>query len=281
MKRIIKITGMIMMIFVLSCEADDPMSFYGGGELVERVEEAWSVFRDGDFDSSLAIFNSALIDAEFIMLEDSNATLIRSTLGDIHTGIGWCNLRLLQAEKAREHFIISQGYELYSFGTSAGLMTAYYELAHRQDEGEDNGPDTTQINLAIDIGHWIFSSGMPEEFGYNATINVDDVRLLMGKSYYAKGDLSNNSDEESGALFWIFDLNRTLLEMGINPTGCTPDCLDPSYCLPDYSLYLGNSFNPNMWNLCGSGEQDYDSLDELILMILMVLEGKVFEVSPA
>ncbi|MAG11825.1 MAG: hypothetical protein CMI52_03385, partial [Parcubacteria group bacterium] len=61
MKRIIKITGMIMMIFVLSCEADDPMSFYGGGELVERVEEAWSVFRDGDFDSSLAIFNSALI----------------------------------------------------------------------------------------------------------------------------------------------------------------------------------------------------------------------------
>ena len=279
MKRIIKITGIIMMIFVLSCEADDPMSFYGGGELVERVEEAWSVFRDGDFDGSLAIFNSALIDAD----SNSNATLIRSTLGDIHTGIGWCNLRLLYAETAREHFIISQEYKLNSFGTSVGLMTAYYELGYRQDEGEDSNPDISlaHIDSAITIGHWIFSSGMPEEFGYNATINVDDVRLLMAKSYYAKGDLSNNSDDESGALFWIFDLNRTLLEMGINPTGCTPDCLDPSYCIPDYSLYLGNSSNSNMWNLCGNGEQDYDSLDELILMILMVLEGKVFEVFPA
>ena len=73
MKRIIKITGIISMIFVLSCEANDPLSFYGGGELVERIEEAWSVFRDGYFDSSLAIFDSTLIDAETIMLEDPNA----------------------------------------------------------------------------------------------------------------------------------------------------------------------------------------------------------------
>ena len=250
MKRIIKITGIIMMLFVLSCEANDPLSFYGGGELVERIEEAWSVFRDGYFDSSLAIFDSTLIDAESIMLEDPNANLIRSTFGDIHTGIGWCNLRLLHAETAREHFIISQGYELYSFGTSAGLMTAYYELAHRQDEGEDNDPDTTQINLAIDIGHWIFSSGMPEEFEYNQSINVDDVRLLMAKSYFAKGDLSDNDTEKAGALYWILQLE------------------------PEY-VYL-DAADPLTWNLYDNGEQDYDSFEEAILMIILELEKDVY-----
>ena len=232
------------MIFVLSCEANDPLSFYGGGELVERIEEAWSVFIADDFDGSLAIFNSALIDAESIMLEDSNATLIRSTLGDIHTGIGWCNLRLLQAEKAREHFIISQGYELYSFGTSVGLMTAYYEL------GTVFPIDSTVVDSAIQIGHWIFSSGMPEEFEYNQSINVDDVRLLMAKSYFSNGDLSDNDTEKAGALYWILQL-------------------DPE------SVYL-DAADPFTWNLYDNGEQDYDSFGEAILMIILELEKDVF-----
>ena len=244
MKRIIKITGMIMMIFVLSCEADDPMSFYGGGELVERIEEAWSVFRDGYFDSSLAIFDSTLIDAESIMLEDPNATLIRSTLGDIHTGIGWCNLRLLHAETAREHFIISQGYELYSFGTSVGLMTAYYEL------GTVFPINSTVVDSAIQIGHWILSSGMPEEFEYNQSINVDDVRLLMAKSYFSNGDLSDNDTEKAGALYWILQL-------------------DPE------SVYL-DAADPFTWNLYDNGEQDYDSFGEAILMIILELEKDAF-----
>ena len=244
MKRIIKITGIIMMLFVLSCEANDPMSFYGGGELVERIEEAWSVFRDGYFDSSLAIFDSTLIDAESIMLEDPNANLIRSTFGDIHTGIGWCNLRLLQAETAREHFIISQGYELYSFGTSVGLMTAYYEL------GTVFPINSTVVDSAIQIGHWIFSSGMPEEFEYNQSINVDDVRLLMAKSYFAKGDLSDNDTEKAGALYWILQLE------------------------PEY-VYL-DAADPFTWNLYDNGEQDYDSFGEVILMIIIELEREVF-----
>jgi len=232
------------MIFVLSCEANDPLSFYGGGELVERIEEAWSVFRDGYFDSSLAIFDSTLIDAESIMLEDSNATLIRSTLGDIHTGIGWCNLRLLNAETAREHFIISQGYELYSFGTSVGLMTAYYEL------GTVFPINSTVVDSAIQIGHWIFSSGMPEEFEYNQSINVDDVRLLMAKSYFSNGDLSDNDTEKAGALYWILQL-------------------DPEY------VYL-DAADPFTWNLYDNGEQDYDSFGEAILMIILELEKDVF-----
>ena len=244
MKRIIKITGIIMMLFVLSCEANDPLSFYGGGELVERIEEAWSVFRDGYFDSSLAIFDSTLIDAESIMLVDPNATLIRSTLGDIHTGIGWCNLRLLHAETAREHFIISQGYELYSFGTSVGLMTAYYEL------GTVFPIDSTVVDSAIQIGHWILSSGMPEEFEYNQSINVDDVRLLMAKSYFSKGDLSDNDTEKAGALYWILQL-------------------DPE------SVYL-DAADPFTWNLYDNGEQDYDSFGEAILMIILELEKDVF-----
>ena len=244
MNRIIKITGMIMMIFVLSCEADDPMSFYGGGELVERIEEAWSVFIADDFDGSLAIFNSALIDAESIRHDDPNATLIRSTLGDIHTGIGWCNLRLLNAETAREHFIISQGYELYSFGTSVGLMTAYYEL------GTVFPINSTVVDSAIQIGHWILSSGMPEEFEYNQSINVDDVRLLMAKSYFSKGDLSDNDTEKAGALYWILQL-------------------DPE------SVYL-DAADPFTWNLYDNGEQDYDSFGEAILMIILELEKDVF-----
>ena len=211
-------------------------------ELVERVEEAWSVFRDGYFDSSLAIFDSTLIDA--IMLEDPNANLIRSTLGDIHTGIGWCNLRLLYAETARDHFIISQGYELYSFGTSVGLMTAYYEL------GTVFPIDSTVVDSAIQIGHWIFSSGMPEEFEYNQSINVDDVRLLMAKSYFSNGDLSDNDTEKAGALYWIFQLE------------------------PEY-VYLDAAY-PSTWNLYDNGEQYYETFGEVILMIIVELEKDVF-----
>ncbi len=202
------------------------------------------MFRNGHFDSALAIFDSTLIDAETIMLEDPNANLIRSTLGDIHTGIGWCNLRLLHAEIAREHFIISQGYELYSFGTSVGLMTAYYEL------GTVFPIDSTVVESAIQIGHWIFSSGMPEEFEYNQSINVDDVRLLMAKSYFSNGDLSDNDTEKAGALYWILQL-------------------DPEF------IYL-DAADPFTWNLYDNAEQDYDSFGEAILMIILELEKDVF-----
>ena len=241
MKKLIKINLMIMMIFVLSCEADDPLSFYGGTELVDLVESAWASFRDGDFEVSLATFQEAKEIAD-----DQTGTdtlLIHSTYGSIHTGIGWCNLRLLNADIARDNFITSQNYVLYSFGTSVGLMASYFEL------GNAIPIDTSQINLAIEIGHWIFSSGMPEEFENDVTINVDDVKLLMAKSYYAKGDLSNNANDGSGALYWILQLD---------------------------SGYVYLNADPVTWNLYGNGVQDFDSFDEIILMILRVLESEVF-----
>ena len=241
MKKLIKINIMVMMIFVLSCEADDPLSFYGGTELVDLVESAWASFRDGGYDVSLATFQEAKDIAD--EQTGTDTLLIHSTYGSIHTGIGWCNLRLLNADIARDNFIISQGYVLYSFGTSVGLMASYFEL------GNEIPIDTTQINLAIEIGHWIFSSGMPEEFENDVTINVNDVKLLMAKSYYAKGDLSDNSNEGSGALYWILQL-------------------EPGY------VYLNG--DPLTWNLYNYGMQDFDSFDEIILMILRVLESEVF-----
>ena len=241
MKKLIKINIMVMMIFVLSCEADDPLSFYGGTELVDLVESAWASFRDGDYDISLATFQEAKDIAD--EQTGTDTLLIHSTYGSIHTGIGWCNLRLLNADIARDNFIISQGYVLYSFGTSVGLMASYFEL------GNEIPIDTAQINLAIEIGHWIFSSGMPEEFENDVTINVNDVKLLMAKSYYAKGDLSDISDEGSGALYWILQL-------------------EPGY------VYLNG--DPLTWNLYNYGMQDFDSFDEIILMILRVLESEVF-----
>ena len=241
MKKLIKINLMVMMIFVLSCEADDPLSFYGGTELVDLVESAWASFRDGDYDVSLATFQEAKDIAD--EQTGTDTLLIHSTYGSIHTGIGWCSLRLLNADIARDNFIISQGYVLYSFGTSVGLMASYFEL------GNEIPIDTAQINLAIEIGHWIFSSGMPEEFENDVTINVNDVKLLMAKSYYAKGDLSDISDEGSGALYWILQL-------------------EPGY------VYLNG--DPLTWNLYNYGMQDFDSFDEIILMILRVLESEVF-----
>ena len=241
MKKLIKINLMVMMIFVLSCEADDPLSFYGGTELVDLVESAWASFRDGDYDVSLATFQEAKDIAD--EQTGTDTLLIHSTYGSIHTGIGWCNLRLLNADIARDNFILSQGYVLYSFGTSVGLMASYFEL------GNEIPIDTAQINLAIEIGHWIFSSGMPEEFENDVTINVNDVKLLMAKSYYAKGDLYDNSNEGSGALYWILQL-------------------EPGY------VYLNG--DPLTWNLYNYGMQDFDSFDEIILMILRVLESEVF-----
>ena len=256
MKINIKILGLIFIIFVLSCEENDPLSFYGGQDLVALVDEAWDDFNNADssedYENALDKFNQAKDSADVQV--DMDTLLIHTTYSDIHTGIGWCNLRLLNADIARDNFITSQGYEEYSFGTSVGLMTAYYELAYRQDEGEDNDPDislsyiidTTQINLAIDIGHWIFSSGMPDEFVHDTTINVDDVRLLMAKSYLAKGDLS----KEAGALYWILQLDS------------------------DYD-YLKTD-NTDTWNLYDTGEQDFDSFEEVILMIIIELEKEVF-----
>ena len=241
MKKLIKINLMIMMIFVLSCEADDPLSFYGGTELVDLVESAWASFRDGGYDVSLATFQEAKDIAD--EQTGTDTLLIHSTYGSIHTGIGWCNLRLLNADIARDNFILSQGYVLYSFGTSVGLMASYFEL------GNEIPIDTAQINLAIEIGHWIFSSGMPEEFENDVTINVNDVKLLMAKSYYAKGDLSDNSNEGLGALYWILQL-------------------EPGY------VYLNG--DPLTWNLYNYGMQDFDSFDEIILMIRRVLESEVF-----
>ena len=241
MKKLNKITLMIMMIFVFSCEADDPKSFYGGTDLLDIVESAWVSFRDGDYVISLETFQEAKD-----MADEQGGTdtlLMHATYGNIHTGIGWCNLRLLNADSAKWHFTKSQSYVLYSFGTSVGLMAAYFEL------GNEIPIDTTQINLAIEIGHWIFSSGMGEEFENDITINVSDVKLLMARSYYAKGNLSNNTDLETGALYWILQLDS------------------------DYAYLNGD---PVTWNLYNSGTQDFDSLDEIILMILRALESEVF-----
>jgi len=269
MKINIKILGLIFIIFVLSCEENDPLSFYGGQDLVALVDEAWDDFNNADssedYENALDKFNQAKDSADVQV--DMDTLLIHTTYSDIHTGIGWCNLRLLNADIARDNFITSQGYEEYSFGTSVGLMTAYYELAYRQDEGEDNDPDislsyiidTTQINLAIDIGHWIFSSGMPDEFVHDTTINVDDVRLLMAKSYFAKGDLSDNETEEAGALHWI-------LRFLDGNNNSTYDYLDENV--------------PESWYVKGSesaGAQAYDSFEEVILMIIIRLEWEVFD----
>ena len=71
----------------------------------------------------------------------------------------------------------------------------------------------------------------------------------MARSYYAKGDLSNSTDLETGALYWILQLDS------------------------DYAYLNGD---PVTWNLYNSGTQDFDSLDEIILMILRALESEVF-----
>ena len=248
MKKLIKITLMIMMIFVLSCQggADDPKFFYGGTELLDQVDEAWDDFTSADSPEDYEVVLNKFIDtkntAEALQGE-MDPPLIHSTFSDIHTGIGWCHLRLLHADIARDNFIISKEYEEYSFGASVGLMAAYFEL------GNKIPIDIDQVNLAIDWGRWIFSSGMPEEFENDVTINVNDVKLLMAKSYYAKGDLSDNSNEGLGALYWILQL-------------------EPGY------VYLNG--DPLTWNLYNYGMQDFDSFDEIILMILRVLESEVF-----
>ena len=238
-----------MMIFVLSCQggADDPNFFYGGQDLLDMVDEAWDDFTSADspedYEDVLNKFIDAKNTAEALQSE-MGPPLIHSTFSDIHTGIGWCHLRLLHADIARDNFITSKEYEEYSFGASVGLMAAYFEL------GNEIPIDITQINLAIDWGRWIFSSGMPEEFEYDVTINVNDVKLLMARSYYTKGDLSNNIDESSGALYWILQLDSFY------------DYLDAN--------------DPDSWHLYENQPQWYDSFDEIILMILRELESEVF-----
>ena len=248
MKKQIKIILMIMMIFVLSCQggADDPKFFYGGQNLLNLVDEAWGDFTSADSPEDYEDVLNKFIDAKNTadaLQSEMDPPLIHSTFSDIHTGIGWCHLRLLHADTARDNFITSKEYEEYSFGASVGLMAAYFELGN-----ENSIIDTTQINLAIDWGRWIFSSGMPEEFEYDVTINVNDVKLLMARSYYTKGDLSNNIDESSGALYWILQLDSFY------------DYLD--------------AYNPLSWNLYNNEVQDFDSFDEVILMVITVLESE-------
>ena len=249
MKKQIKIILMIMMIFVLSCQggADDPKFFYGGTELLDQVDEAWDDFTSADSPEDYEVVLNKFIDAKNTaeaLQDEMDPPLIHSTFSDIHTGLGWCHLRLLHADIARDNFIISKGYVEYSFGASVGLMAAYFELGHNRFI------DTTQINLAIEWGHWIFSSGMPEVFEYDENIDVDDVKLLMARSYYTKGDLSNNIDEGSGALYWILQLDSGYADLDEN--------------------------DPDSWHLYENQPQWYTSFDKIILFILRELESEVF-----
>ena len=216
----------------------DPITLFVSNWLLQ-LNMAWSNFVDGGYDIALGYFNLAKNNVQY---NNMDTLSLHSAYGDIYTGIGWCNLRLLHAETARDNFIISQGYELHSFGTSVGLMAAYLEL------GNGIPIDTTQINLAIEIGHWILSSSMPEEFENDTTINVNDVKFLMGKSYYSKGNYSNNTAEEAGALYWILQLDS-------------------------FYAYLDEN-SPLTWNFYNNGEQDYDSFEEVILMIILLLESE-------
>ena len=84
------------------------------------------------------------------------------------------------------------------------------------------------------------------------TINVSDVKLLLARSYYTKGDLSNNTDLETGTLYWILQLD------------------------PDYD-YLDEN-EPLSWYRKGMDEQGQrcDYFEEIIVLILGELESQVF-----
>ena len=246
MNKILRVIGILLIVFVMSCEESDPLSFYGGAELLDIVESGWVEFRAGNYIESLDKFQQAkeLADEQL----DTDTLLIHSTYGNIHAGIGWCNLRLLNAETAKDNFLLSQGYELFSFGTSVGLMATYYEL------GNGIEYEQSHIDSAIEIGHWIFASGMPEEFENDNSINDEDVRLLLAKSYFAKGILSNGSVNGTDALYWITEISS------------------------DYN-YL-RSDDQDTWSFTSdgsaSGEQHYDSFEEIIMMIIIELETQVF-----
>ena len=49
MNKILRVIGILLIVFVMSCEESDPLSFYGGAELLDIVESGWVEFRAGNY----------------------------------------------------------------------------------------------------------------------------------------------------------------------------------------------------------------------------------------
>ncbi len=248
-KYIVLLSFLLSLMF-MSCDPVDPMEIYGGTDLVNLVNAGWDDFSNQEFGSALGKFTNALNQADVLRDTSSSAILIDRTLAEIYTGLGWCNLRMLELTSAFEYFNTSQDtFQYYSFETSLGLMEVKYESAFQGSEIDNN-----LINESIEIGHWIFSSGMidesdPSPFNSDPNMDSDDVKLLLIKSYYSVGILGSDIENEAGALYWIVEL-------------------DPSFD------YISES-DPNSWNedhFTGVGGQRYDTFEEVILAVIQELE---------
>ncbi len=247
------IIGLIILIIIFGCEPTDPLSFYGGQDLLDQIDDAWLDFEDNKYLDALDKFLIAKYDAVMQDTSGTKAILIDASLAEIHTGIGWCYFRLLLPDSARNNFLRSQYKkeqfgdsvivkERYSFASSIGLMGAYYELGT-----QNSSIDTTMIDSAITTGQWIVTSGMLGEdedvvFEHDPSVDANDARLLLARSYYDLGDLSYDVEDMSGALYWIREIDS------------------------DYD-YL-NEENPETWHMKGESGQQFNSFAEVILAIL-------------
>ncbi len=75
----------------------DPITLFVSNWLLQ-LNMAWSNFVDGGYDIALGYFNLAKNNVQY---NNMDTLSLHSAYGDIYTGIGWCNLRLLHAETVK------------------------------------------------------------------------------------------------------------------------------------------------------------------------------------
>ena len=231
--------GVLIIILLFYTGCTDPLS--GNPEHLAKIEEGWDKFEAHFYTEALESFIDARDGLEVDYFTDS-LFLAYSGLSEAYLGMGWCYLRLNEAQESMESFMASETLGVYGFGTSIGLMGAYYKLGQPDDDGN---MDESMIDNAIETGDWILSTlsttGMDTNlFIHDPNIDSDDVRILIARSYFFKGD-------EDSVLEWIIIIDSET----------------------DYG-YL-NKDDPDTRHLPGSS-QLYNSFGEVLLAILEILD---------
>jgi tetratricopeptide (TPR) repeat protein len=161
---IVLLTGTLL--FYLSCEEK-------GVERVtasELIEKGWQKFEAGNSAGAGSDFSAAL-----------SISTTATDSGGAFLGLGWAQLRLIQAGLAEKSLVDHLQLSPLSDDGRAGLAFAYLAQV-AQDK----------FQSAIDAADEVLSSDSSWSFGHDSSIDYSDLHLLLAQSYYGLADYSES-----------------------------------------------------------------------------------------
>lgn len=127
----------------------------------DDIKKGWSAFENGDYDSALLCFGNAGETAE------------------AHLGLGWSYIKKQDLERAMLNLTKAAGPgapDSVKADGYAGLLFAY------------SGLDS--LEQTIQYGELLVGASPNYVFSHDSSITVEDVRIVLAGSYFARGEYS-------------------------------------------------------------------------------------------